>query len=171
MIARAGMRWTSGALVALALAGAGVAHAEDGSSVGGSVPSVLALSLKGASGLARAQGDRGRALYTSVVAVEVTATDAHARLSVADGEAVVGRRRGHLVRAGSILPAPLRAAADGGAYRSLDVAIDPPLARWREPVASARTTIRLRQVAAGDTLPALRSYRKLLLVTISAPGP
>jgi hypothetical protein len=154
-----------------ALAGAGGAHAQEGTSVGGTVTSTLGLSLGEPSPLTRTHtGRRRRSLYTASVPVEVTATDTPTRLSIADGEASAGRRLGCLVRGRSILAAPLRAAADHGHYRSLHARVDPVLEQWREPVSLAAATIRLRQSARGAAS-TLRSYHKLLLVTVTAGGP
>ncbi len=171
MIVPARARWAALALLSAALlASAAVALAEEGApSPGGSVPSVLGLSLSEPSGFSRTSAARRSSVYTSLIRAEVTATDAPTRLSIADGEATAARRRGHLVRGASILPAPLWAAASGGAYKSLDAAVAAPLERWSRPVARARATIRLRQAVRGAA--ALRNYHKLLLVTITAAGP
>lgn len=170
MIVPARARRASAALVSVALAGAAVAHAQEGPSVGGSVPSVLGLSLSEPSGFSRSAAGHAESVYTSIVRVEVTATDAPTRLSIADGEVAAGARHGRLVRGRSILSPPLRAAANHGAYNSLDATVDPVLEQWNEPVAHATATIRLRQAVRGAP-PTLRDYHKLLLVTITAAGP
>ena len=163
-------RLASLALLSATLAGSvALARAQEAPSPGGTVPSVLGLSLSEPSGFSRTSAARRSSIYTSRIRAEVTATDAPTRLSIADGEATAARRRGHLVRGASILPAPLRAAASGGAYKSLDARVAAPLKRWREPVARARATIRLRQAVRGAATP--RNYHKLLLVTITAAGP
>ncbi len=169
MIASARARRASLALAAavftaaLALA-ALTARAEETPVPGGTVPSVLGLSLSEPSGFRR-----HGSVYTSVVRAEVTSTDTPAQLSVADGEVTAGPRLGHLVRGASILSPALRARADGGPYRSLDAALTAPLMRWSEPVARAATKIRLRQVAPDAR--ALHGYHKLLLITLTVAGP
>lgn len=155
--------------LAAALAGASDAHGE-GSSVGATVESTLALSLGEPSPLTPVRTPGGY-LYTARIAVKVTATEAPIRLSVADGEALGGRRLGHLERGASILAAPLQAAAGHGSYRSLDRAVDPVLEQWGEPVSLAGTTIQLRQSVPGAHQPPVGDYHKLLLVTVTAAGP
>lgn len=158
-------RLASLALLTATLAGSCVlARAQAAPPVpGGAVPSVLSLSLSEPSRFVR----RGSA-YVSIIRAEVTATDAPTRLSLADGEAGSGRRRGHLASGKSILAAPLRAAS-GGPFRSLDARVAPSLTQWRKPVSHAAAQIRLRQVAPSRR--ALRNHRKLLLVTLMAAGP
>jgi hypothetical protein len=163
------------AAVAFALAAAAVAHAE-APIVGGSVPSVLSLSLSRPSGFSRVAGTRarrhakrGERLYIATIELAVTATDMPTRLSVADGEASGGRRRGRLVRGRAAL-SPLQAAAGRGAYKSLDRKVDPQLAQWSQPLAEQTATVRLRQSYRGSARE-LRRYQKLLLVTVTAGGP
>lgn len=162
----------AGLLVALAatLAG-GVAsvHAEEATDVGGAVPSTLSLSLSEPSPFVRS-GAGGGSVYTATIQAQATATDAPTRLTITDGEAVAGRRHGHMVKGASILSSPLLAAAGGGSFRSLDAGIDPLLERWEEPVSAAVTTIRVRQRTHGSAS-AFHKYHKLLLVTIAAAGP
>jgi hypothetical protein len=153
-----------------ALASATVARAE-GPTVGGSVPSVIALSLGEASAFSRAVASHHGRVFTALIPVEVTATEEPTRLSVADGEVIAGRRRGRLVRGSSALSAPLRVAVGHGAYRSLDVTMDPVLEQWNAPVAHAQATIRLRQTVRSRAPRTLRAYHKLLMVTITAAGP
>lgn len=138
--------------------------------VGGSVESTLALSLGEPSPFTRARAGHGRSVYDATVAVEVTATDAPVRLSLADGEASGGGRRGRLVGAGKILSSPLEAAVGHGPYRSLDSGVDPQLTEWSEPLANQTATVRLRQAYRGGAS-GLRRYHKLLLVTVTAGGP
>lgn len=148
------------------LAGAcALASAQTPPSPGGTVPSVLALSVREPSAL-RSVGD---GVFVSTIRVEVTATETPTRLSLADGEVTAGARLGHLVRGSSILSPALRAAADGGSYRSLDASVPPPLRTWGQPLSRAVSRIRVRQSAphAGT----LRGYEKLLLVTLTAAGP
>lgn len=158
------------ALACAVLAGSvALARAQGPPVAGGTVPSMLGLSLSEPSPFTRTGSADGQPVYTATVGAEATATDAPIRLGVSDGEVTVGPRLGHLVGGSSILPTPLQAAADGGAYRSLDALAASPLQRWSEPVAQAATTIRLRQIAPNSR--ALHNHHKLLLVTLSAGGP
>jgi hypothetical protein len=154
-----------------ALFGATAAHAEEGTSIGGTVESTLGLSLGEPSPFTRVRAGHKLSVYDATIAVEVTATEEPTRLSLADGEAFTGRRRGHLVRGHSILAIPLLAAAGNGPYRSLDATVDPVLEQWGEPVSLEAATIRLRQTVRGAHQPPIGGYHKLLLVTVTAAGP
>ncbi len=165
-------RWALAAVAVMAtLGGAPAALAEGGTPVGGTVESTLALSLGEPSPFARVHAGHGRSVYDATLAVEVTATDAPVRLSLADGEAISGARRGHLVRGRSILGLALRAAAGRGPFRSLDASVDPVLEQWGEPVSLEGATIQLRQAVRGAHQPPIGGYHKLLLVTVTAAGP
>jgi hypothetical protein len=171
MIAAAAMRrWAPVLLIAVLLC-APAALAEEGTAVGGTVESTLGLSLSEPSPFARVRAGHRRSVYDATIAVEVTATDTPTRLSLADGEAIAGRRRGRLVRGTSILAIPLRAAAGNGPYRSLDATVDPVLQQWGEPVSLEAATIRLSQTVRGAHQPPIGGYHKLLLVTVTAVGP
>jgi hypothetical protein len=164
-------RWALAAVAVMAtLAGVNVARAE-GPTVGGTVESTLGLSLGEPSPFARARAGHRRSVYDATIAVEVTATDTPVRLSLADGEAISGARRGRLVRGASVLKIPLRAAAGHGAYRSLDRSVDPVLQEWSEPISLEGATIQLRQAVGGAHQPPIGGYHKLLLVTVTAAGP
>jgi hypothetical protein len=158
-------------LCAVTFATAATADAGEAPKVGGEAPSLLGLSLSEASSFTRVSAGHGRSFYDATIAIEVTATEAPVLLSVADGEAIAGGRRGRLVRGGSILPTPLLAAVDSRRYRSLDESVDPVLWRWEEPVSLARATIRLSQTVRAGHRPPLRAYEKLVLVTVTAGGP
>jgi len=171
MIAPMRARWALAAVAVMAtLAGANVAQAE-GPTIGGTVESTLGLSLSEPSPFARVRAGHRRSVYDATIAVEVTATDTPVRLSLADGEAISGARRGHLVRGHSIIAIPLRAAAGRGSFRSLDASVDPVLQQWSEPVSLEAATIRLRQAVRGAHRPPIGGYHKLLLVTVTAAGP
>ncbi len=171
MSSRARARLTGAvAVAAVAVAahtGALPAHAET-PSVGGEVASVVELSAGEPSAFVRAGGAHGKRVYAAGISVEVTATEAPTRLTIADGEAFAGRRRGHLAQGSAILSAPLWAATSG-TYRSLDDSVDPLLERWGEPVSDVAATIHLRQTVRGNV--ALRNYHKILLLTVTAAGP
>ncbi len=174
MIAPPRARWAAAAVVlasCAALVSATAAHAEEGTSIGGTVESTLGLSLGEPSPFARVRAGHRRSVYDATIAVEVTATDAPTRLSLADGEAISGARRGHLVRGHSILAVALRAAAGRGSFRSLDASVDPVLEQWGEPVSLEGATIRLRQAVRGAHQPPIGGYHKLLLVTVTAAVP
>ena len=100
----------------------------------------------------------------------VTASDAQARLSVADGDRTDGRALGHLASAASVLSEPLEARVGSAAFQSLDANVDPLLAVWRRPVANERTTVHLRQrIAAGER--PRGTYEKTVLITLSPQAP
>jgi hypothetical protein len=163
-------RWASLVLLTATLAGACALARAQGSPVpGGTVPSLLGLSLSEPSGFKRLRTSHGISLYGSLVRAEVTATDVPIRLSVSDGEASAHRRHGHLVNGPSVLPAPLQVAVDHGPFRSLGARVAPALKFWSEPLAGSAAKIHLRQVAANGHV--LRNHHKLLLITLTAGGP
>jgi len=153
------------------LGGAPAAPAEGGTPVGGTVESTLALSLGEPRPFTRVSSGHGRSVYDATVSVQVTATDAPVRLSLADGEAISDPRRGHLARGRSSLAIALQAAAGRGGFHSLDASVDSVLEQWGEPLSLEEATIRLRQTVHGTHQPAIGSYHKLLLVTVTAAGP
>ncbi|HEV7936457.1 MAG TPA: hypothetical protein VGP18_00340 [Solirubrobacteraceae bacterium] len=154
-----------------ALGGAPAVLAETGTPVGGTVESTLALSLGEPSLFASVHAGHKHSVYDATIPVEVTATDAPVSLSLADGEAISGTRRGHLVRGHSIVAIALQAAVGRGRFRSLDASVDPVLEQWSEPVSLEGATIRLRQAVRGTHQPPIGGYHKLLLVTVTAAGP
>jgi hypothetical protein len=156
--------------VAAIFVGANVAHAEE-PTVGGTVESVLALSLGEVSRFARVSAGHKRSVYGARIPVDVTATDAPVSLSLADGEAISGARRGHLVRGHSTLAFALLVEAGRGGLHSLDASVNPVLEQWEEPVSLEGATISLRQTVRGAHQPPIDEYHKLLLVTLTAAGP
>jgi hypothetical protein len=168
---RAALAAAIAAVVAIPLASLRAARAGAGTSVGGAVESTLALSLGEPGSLVRMRAKHGRSAYEATIVAEVTATDAPTRLSLADGEAIAGARRGRMVRGASALSIPLRAGAGHGRYRSLRARVDPVLEQWGEPVSLGAVTIRLRQTVLSVNPAALDGYEKLLLVTVTAAGP
>jgi hypothetical protein len=156
---------------AFALAAAVAAHAE-GPEVGGSVPSVLSLSLSQPSGFTAAgggrKGPRGR-LYVATIGLSVTSTEMPTQLSITDGEALRGGR-GRLLKGNRSLSPPLEAAAGHGPYHSLDSGVDLQLRQWSEPIANQTASIHLRQAYRGSA-DSLSRFHKLLLVTVTAGGP
>jgi hypothetical protein len=170
------MAGTLAAIVAIvtALAGAVGAHAQ-APEVGGAVPSVLSLSLGQSSGfsvdgrsLRRAK--HGGHVYSATIELTVTATDTPTRLGIADGEAMAGKRDGHMVDGEKILSPALEVSVAGGPYRSLAGPVEPQLDEWRQPLADRLVSIHLRQLYMG-TAKSLARFHKLLLVTATAGGP
>lgn len=156
--------------VAASILGAGIASGQDGgggTNVGGTVPSVLMVSVDQPDGFASFPARAGRREATLAIAVAVTASDSPVQLSVADGDATSGARRGRLIGGG----APLQVSASGasGGAQSLDAPVDPLLRRWDVPLANAPVSVTLHQPvgAAAHRGP----YRKLVLMTVSSDTP
>ena len=96
----------------------------------------------------------------------LTDTSGRAELSIADGDAAAGARLGRLAG----LAAPLEARVGASAFRPLDVAADPVLAAYREPLANHVATVRLRQrIAPGERLDG--DAAKTVLITLSTTAP
>lgn len=133
------------------------------------MPSTLALSLADPGPFKRIASTRKGSIFATTIRAEATTTVLPAKLSLLDGDSGPGRRRGHLGRGASILPAPLQASADGGPRRSLAELAPAPLRTWRVPVSGAPVRIRLLQQA--PSARALRGRGKLLWVTLTAGGP
>ena len=91
-------------------------------------------------------------------------------MSVADGDLAEGHALGHLASGASMLSQPLEARVGAAAFQSLDAAVDPLLALWREPAAGERVTVHLRQrIAAGES--PRGTYEKTVLITLSPQAP
>jgi hypothetical protein len=136
--------------------------------VGGTVPSMLDLSLDEPSGFASFPAGPGE--HELAIRTRVTTTTNRALLSVVDGEETSGRRLGHLASGGSVLDQPLEARVGSEAFQPLDGTMDPLLAEFSRPVAGDRTTIRLRQrINAGER--PRGTYTKTLLITLSSTAP
>ncbi|HEX5622507.1 MAG TPA: hypothetical protein VFX51_29045 [Solirubrobacteraceae bacterium] len=132
-------------LAALALAAMpAVAQAQD-TDVGGSVPSMLELSLSDVSlGRLPSSGDL-------TARVRVTSTTNRTALSAVDED--LGR-------------SPIEARIGSTAFQPLDLSIDPLLAVFRRPVSNERATIRLRR-RSGARVPSSTT----VLITVSPDGP
>jgi hypothetical protein len=158
------------AVAALALA-AGPASAQtppidDGTTVGGEVPSYLGLSLTQPSGFASFKKSGS---YLLSFTATLTSTEEVTQLSLADGDAISGAGRGHLSGGGKRLPDPLEARAGSAAFQPLDAAIDPLLQRWSGgPVTNKAAKVTLRQKVRAN---ASGPYHKLLFVTASTEMP
>jgi hypothetical protein len=146
----------------LALAPA-TAHAQ-GTDVGGTVPSYMALALDAPEGFATFPAGPGE--HVLRVRARVTSTDRNVQLSVADGDVAGGARLG---RMGS-LDAPLEARIGAAAFQPLDAAFDPLLTLFREPVANKAATIELRQRIGAAERPS-GTYDKTILITLSPNAP
>jgi hypothetical protein len=136
--------------------------------VGGTVPSMLQLSIDEPSGFATFPAGPGE--HELAIRTRVTTTANRALLSVVDGDLVSGQRLGHLASSGSVLDQPLEARVGSEAFLPLDETIDPLLAEFSRPVSNDRTTIRLRQrIAAGER--PRGTYTKTLFITLSSTAP
>lgn len=152
--------------VVLTLALPGAAGARDGVQIGGTVDSVLGLTvLDDPAGLGTfpKAGTQSVAFHT-----KITSTTDETLLSVADGDANVAPRHGHLASDAGVLPLPLEVAAGDAAFQPLDGAVDPLLQRWTAPLSAQPVTVTVRQ---RTTAPAAGSYRKTILITVSATTP
>jgi hypothetical protein len=157
-----------GAAVATAVVPAAAASAQvgGGTNVGGTVPSYLELILgKPTSSLATFKKLR---TYTSSVQVMVTATDRPTLLTLADGDAASGSRRGHLMSGAHRMPLPLEATIGRAAFQGLNASIDPLLATYSDAVTRRAATLRLRQKVQRK---APGTYHKIILVTASSQTP
>ena len=152
-------------LTLLSLAVPGVAQAQTGD-VGGEVSSELSLAFtapaKGFGAFTKAK------TYETSLRARVIATDGPMLLSIADGDATGGSKRGHLSVGSKRLAEPLEAAVGSGAFQPLDASVDPLLNRWSSAAGNAEATIKLRQKVAGKTT---GGYHKLVLVTLSTETP
>jgi len=146
--------------VLLALLAPAAAHGQ-GTDVGGTVPSYLALSLDEPDDATfpTAPGE-----HELRIRARVTATDPGARLSVADEDD--GARRGRLAG----LAAPLEARVGSAAFQPLDATFDPLLVLFRKPVANEPATIVLRQRIGAADQPR-GTDAKTLLITLSSNAP
>jgi hypothetical protein len=143
--------------------------------VGGNVPTVLALSLPaqpGSFGTFQVGMDKS---YETAYAATVTSTAGNATLSVSDPSTSFP---GHLVNGSFALPSVLNARALDASHPSQDFA---PLAEatgaatnlltWNTPLTSNPLTIGFRQqIGSGDVLRA-GSYSKTLTFTLSTTQP
>jgi hypothetical protein len=136
--------------------------------VGGTVPSLLELSIDDTGGFASFPAGPGE--HELAIRTRVTSTANRALLGVVDGDLTSGRRLGHLASGGSVLDQPLEARVGSDPFQPLDSTIDPLLAEFGRPVSNERTTIRLRQrIEAGER--PRGTYTKTLLITLSSTAP
>jgi hypothetical protein len=151
------------AVLALLLAAPAAANAQ-GTDVGGTVPSYMALSLDAPEGFATFPAGPGE--HVLRVRARVTSTDRNVQLSVADGDVADGARLGRI----GALDAPLEARVGAAAFQPLDTAFDPLLTLFREPVANKAATIELRQRIGAGERPS-GTYDKTVLITLSPNAP
>jgi hypothetical protein len=161
----------------LMAAGTAVADAQSpagdgggGLEVGGSVPSLLGLSLTQPIGLGEFANSTRVHVSTTTFLAAVTATDPAAQLSVSMAGAPSGPRRGHLASGSSVLPLPLELAVGSGPFESLGVPGVSLLERWNSPIADQKTVIALRQRTDGP-LAVSGPYRAVLVITASTQVP
>jgi hypothetical protein len=155
----------AGAGLACLLAVAAPAAAQ--TDVGGTVPSMLELSIDDPSGFSSFPAGPGE--HELVIPTRITSTANRALLMVVDGDLTTGRRLGHLASSASVLEEPLEARVGSDPFQPLDVSIDPVLAEFG-PVARERLRIRLRQrIDAGER--PRGTYTKTLLITLSSTAP
>lgn len=107
---------------------------------GGSVPSVLSLSLAEPSDFSLVRATRGENVYGTTVRAEVTATEAPVELTVVDGR-----------------------------YRQLEGEVFPPVRRWTEPVTRAVAKVRLRRRAPSARALRNRQELLLFTLTAGGP--
>jgi len=135
--------------------------------VGGSVPSMLELTLEDPSGFASFPAGPGE--HDLLIRTRITSTANRAFVRVADGDVASGRRLGRMASSASVLDEPLEARVGSDPFQPLDTTIDPILAEFG-PVANERVTIRLRQrIDAGER--PRGTYTKTLLITLSSNAP
>jgi hypothetical protein len=106
--------------------------------------------------------------YTTSFNVAVTSTNERAQLSIADAEVTTGSKMGRLASGSKLLPDPLEARVGKTAFAPLDTAVEAQLTRWTAIQANAEARVDLRQTVEKKTS---GSYRKVLLVTLSADTP
>lgn len=154
-------------LVALAACGPAAGPAGADLQLGGSVPSIVAISI-GQPGTFRATP--GADAYALRVAVHVTSTVDGARLTIADGEDLSGPARGRLHDGSHLVGSPLAASVAGQAPQLLSAPSDPVLATFARPVSLAAETITLGATLTHAAAVSSRLH-KLVWITISGPTP
>lgn len=152
--------------VAAPVASAQTQPVEGGTKVGGTVPSMLELSLTQPPTATFSAFTKAKTYSTSFTA-GVTSTDDTAFLSLADGDATSGSKLGHFVSKGKALPSPLQASVKG-AFLPLDTTLDPQLTKWTDAVTHSPATVKLRQKVTGKSK---GTFHKVLLVTLSTETP
>jgi hypothetical protein len=111
---------------------------------------------------------RSAKTYKTSFDVAVTTTETRAFLSLADGDVPSGKKLGRLASGSKLLPLPLEARVGSSPFTPLNSTVSEPLTRWTTPLARTKATVSLRQEVERKTS---GSYRKVLLVTLSADTP
>jgi len=137
------------------------------SPVGGSVPSLIGLTVGTPTGFVRVGQS---SVYDVHVPVAVTSTVDETQLSVADGEDLSGPAHGHLHDGTSLVRDPLTVSAGRGATQSLSAPFDPLVASWSGPLANQPVTIVLSQRFARPATDT-GTLQKVLLITVSTQTP
>ena len=153
-------------LAAPAAAGAQDPPVDGGTQLVAKVPSYLELVLTQPTKGFPAFSKPGS--FQASFSARVTASDSVTLLSIADGDAVSGAKLGHISVGSKRLPAALEATVGSAAFQPLDGSVDPRLSRWTDAVSRKPATVKLRQKLTGK---ATGSYRKVVLVTLSAETP
>jgi hypothetical protein len=135
--------------------------------LGGSVPSLVALSIGTAGGFTRVAGSD---VYDLRIPVDVTSTLPPTHLSIADGEDFSGPARGHLHDGAHLVAAPLEAAVAGHAPQPLSAPADPLLEVWSKAITSTPATVTLSQVLPRGSITNPRLH-KVVWITISSETP
>ncbi|MDA0179592.1 M14 family zinc carboxypeptidase [Solirubrobacter phytolaccae] len=137
----------------------------DGSTVGGTVPATLSLSLGAPAVLGPFQPGVDKEYVTSSDAT-VTSTAGDATLSVSDA----GPNPGHLVNGTFSLPQPLQLQAKTGAFAPLG-ATPLTLHTYSAPVSSDVVTLGFKQVIGRTDALRTGTYSKTLTFTLSTTNP
>lgn len=137
------------------------------STLTGSVPATLALTIGNASFGTFTPGDARD--YSTTLDATVTSTGEDATLSVADGSSTAP---GRLVNGAHALRSAVQINADGGAFAPLRTDNGAlTLASWAEPISTRKVTLGFKQSIAGDEGLRTGSYAKTLTFTLSTTAP
>ncbi|HWK27073.1 MAG TPA: M20/M25/M40 family metallo-hydrolase [Solirubrobacter sp.] len=138
------------------------------STVGGSVPATLALTLGGPASFGPFTPGASRD-YLATTTATVTSTAGDATLTVADPSDTA---TGHLVNGAFSLPQPLLALGATGTYAPVGGSSAPtPLKVWDGPAANDSSTVSFKQtIGDGDAL-RTGAYAKTLTFTLSTTNP
>jgi hypothetical protein len=139
----------------------------DSTTVGGTVPATLALTLGGPADFGSFTPFVSKD-YTAGTTAKVTSTAGDATLSVADPSATA---TGHLVNGAFVLPQPLQASG-GGAFAAVGGWSAPtPLKRYAGPVSNDAVQLSFKQsIGANDAL-RTGSYAKTLTFVLTTTAP
>lgn len=143
------------------------ASVQQPSTLSGSVPATLALTIGDASFGTFTPGVAKE--YSATLAATVTSTGADAALSVLDAS---NHAPGRLVNGPHALHSQVQINANGGAFAPLRADNGPlPLASWNEPISSRTVDLGFKQSIAQDEGLRTGSYAKTLTFTLSTTTP